>query len=123
MNKKDPKEIIESWLADVRRGSLSLYVLMLVRVLEKKDLSYGYMILKEIEKRSPSDWLLAEENTLYPLLRRLNQIGLLDKEKIGRKQHYLITPKGNQVLHLMKEYWDKIDYMMKELIEEEGTIE
>lgn len=64
-------EILESHRQELRRGTVVLACLLALR-----KPGYGYRLLKTLESAGiPSD-----ANTIYPLLRRLDERGLLESE-------------------------------------------
>ena len=83
----------------LKKGALELIVL---RLLEGRS-SYGYELLAELARRSGGYFTL-REGTLYPILYRLEDDGLLASawgEGAGRsapKKTYTVTEKGRQAL-------------------------
>ncbi len=87
---------------EMNRGFLQVLVLVL---LERK--MYGYYIVKKLKKKG----YLIEENTLYPLLRRLEKKGLIKSqwdvsEKRPRK-FYIISKKGQDVRRQLLSIWQR----------------
>lgn len=64
-------EELETHLQELRRGTVVLACLLLLRTPE-----YGYRLLEDLERRG----FAADANTLYPLLRRLEKQGHLVSE-------------------------------------------
>jgi PadR family transcriptional regulator, regulatory protein PadR len=87
-------EIFENLRLELRRGSLILAVLAQLRTEH-----YGYALRKALE----SHGLSIDENTLYPLLRRLETQGLLishwREEDKRNKRFYRLSPQGEIVLY------------------------
>lgn len=86
-------EIFENLRQELRRGNLVLAVLTQLRTEH-----YGYMLRKSL-----ADYDLGiDENTLYPLLRRLETQGLLTsqwrEEDKRNKRFYRLSPEGEAVL-------------------------
>lgn len=80
--------------SDLMRGHSDTMILKLLQV---KDM-YGYMIIKEIHKKSDFEYEL-KEVTLYASLRRLVAEECIlaywgDESKGGRRKYYSITEKG-----------------------------
>lgn len=102
---------------EMNRGFLQVLVLV---ILEKS--MYGYMMIKHLEKNGYT----VEENTLYPLLRRLEKNLLIKSEwsvKEGRpKKFYVITPKGKQVQHKLLEIWKKQNLILEKSMEEHKNV-
>ena len=87
-------ELFENLRLELRRGSLTLAVLAQLRT----EL-YGYALRKALE----SYGLAIDENTLYPLLRRLETQGLLvshwREEDKRNKRFYQLSPQGEIILY------------------------
>ena len=87
-------EIFENLRLELRRGSLILAVLAQLRTEH-----YGYALRKALE----SHGLAIDENTLYPLLRRLETQGLLvshwREEDKRNKRFYRLSPQGEITLY------------------------
>ncbi|MCF7924416.1 MAG: PadR family transcriptional regulator, partial [Candidatus Izimaplasma sp.] len=71
-----------------------------------RNSQYGYSLIKTLESKGIS----IEGNTLYPLLRRLEEQALLTSEwdtELGSKprKYYHTTNKGEQVLKELKAIW------------------
>lgn len=105
--------VFQSYITEFRRGSLTMATLMCLR-----NPHYGYALLQTMQEKGIS----IEANTLYPLLRRLEEQELLTSswdvtEKRPRK-YYTISDKGEQVLAVLQAEWKKmqasIDSMRKE---------
>lgn len=93
-------EILENLRLELRRGSLILAVLAQLRTEQ-----YGYILRKALTDLG----LAIDENTLYPLLRRLETQGLLvsqwREEDKRNKRFYRLTPEGEAIfLKLLKEH-------------------
>jgi PadR family transcriptional regulator, regulatory protein PadR len=87
-------ELFENLRLELRRGSLILAVLA-----QLKTELYGYALRKALE----SHGLAIDENTLYPLLRRLESQGLLTshwrEEDKRNKRFYSLSPQGEIILY------------------------
>lgn len=92
---------INQFEAEMNRGFLQVLALA---ALENK--MYGYMMIKTFAKMEYS----VEENTLYPLLRRLEKYGLIKSEwdvSGGRpKKFYIITETGKTTRQALLNKWD-----------------
>ncbi len=77
---------------EMNRGFLQVLVLVLL----EKD-KYGYLMVKQLEEKG----YVLEENTLYPLLRRLEKKGLIkskwDISEDRPRKFYVITKDGRDV--------------------------
>lgn len=96
---------IDDWKSQLRRGTVEYSVLIL---LEQKE-CYGYEIIK-ILNEYPG--LSVSENTVYPLLRRLEKEGFLGAKWIQNvegsppRKYYSTTELGEQYLSGMLQEWD-----------------
>jgi len=102
-----------SFETEMKRGFLQLLVLSL---LEKE--SYGYAMVRACRDLGYE----IEENTLYPLLRRLEKRGLIQGkwelcEKRPRK-FYAVTGAGREMRDELLGIWKKQDEIIKHLIKE-----
>ncbi|MFT4113742.1 PadR family transcriptional regulator [Silvibacterium sp.] len=93
-------EIFENLRLELRRGSLTLAVLA-----ELRREHYGYALRKALSDQG----LAIDENTLYPLLRRLEAQGLLEshwrEEEKRNKRFYRLSATGGEVLaQLLREH-------------------
>lgn len=94
------------WIAQWRRGALELCVLRIV----SGKMSYGYEIVAVLSRLG---LLAAGENTVYPLLRRLRNEGLLESVLLespkGPPRQYLrLTPKGHKQLAARQAVWNEL---------------
>ncbi len=98
--------------SEMNRGFLQVLVLVL---LEKS--MYGYMMLKHFEKLGYS----VEENTLYPLLRRLEKKNFIQSEwdvsQDRPKKFYVISKKGKDVRKDLLKIWREQNEILNHLLE------
>jgi len=113
INKKAKSESIEKLTQELRRGSLVLATLS-----QLDEPKYGYALIEDLSKRG----LEIEQGTLYPLLRRLEEQGLLESEwnvdGSRPRRYYVISSDGQDVLEALKVEWDQLAYVMGELIKD-----
>ena len=87
----------------IKRGLLDICVLAAIK---NKD-SYGYQIIKDMKP-----YMQISESTLYPILRRLEEGGLLtvySVEHNGRlRKYYRITKNGLKRLNDFTNEWKEI---------------
>ena len=97
---------------EMNRGFLQILSLA---ALEQK--MYGYKMLKELEELG----YRVEENTLYPILRRLEKNGLIKSEwdvtGDRPKKFYIITPQGRLVRKKALSIWNEQNEILKKLME------
>lgn len=95
---------IEDWKSQLRRGTVEYSVLML---LDHKA-CYGYEIIKILNDYSG---LAVSENTVYPLLRRLEKDKILSAKWIQNtagsppRKYYQTTTQGKEYLSEMMTEW------------------
>ena len=98
--------------SEMNRGFLQVLVLVL---LEKS--MYGYMMLKHFERMGYG----VEENTLYPLLRRLEKKDLIQSEwdvsQDRPKKFYIISKKGRGVRRKLLKIWKEQNEIINQLVE------
>ncbi len=93
-------ELFENLRLELRRGSLVLAVLSQLR-----SEHYGYILRKALADRG----MEIDENTLYPLLRRLETQGLLvsewREEDKRNKRFYRLSEEGKAILGRLVREW------------------
>jgi PadR family transcriptional regulator, regulatory protein PadR len=103
-------EMFENLRLELRRGCLSLAVLSQLRVEH-----YGYTLRKALSEKG----LEIDENTLYPLLRRLESQGLLvsewREENKRNKRFYHISPEGEWILSQLLDEWQGINRALDQI--------
>src|SRR5262245_43612875 len=97
-------DLFENLRLELRRGCLVLTVMA-----ELKSEQYWYQLRKSLTDQG----LDIEENTLYPLMRRLESQGLLvsewREEDKRSKRFYRLSPDGKQILKRLVEEWRTIN--------------
>jgi DNA-binding PadR family transcriptional regulator len=98
---------------EMKRGFLQLLVLV---VLEKD--AYGYAMVRAFRDLGYE----VEENTLYPLLRRLEKRGLIaGKWEISEerpRKFFAVTAAGREMRAGLLQIWKKQDEIVKHIIKE-----
>ena len=107
-------EIIKNLNLELRKGTLVIAVLS-----QLKDKHYGYSLVETLNKKG----LKIDQNTLYPLLRRLDKQGLLEAtwevvEPRPRK-YYHLSDDGIEVLEELKNDFEDSYKTVKAMLEEE----
>lgn len=101
-------ELLENLRLELRRGYLVLAVLAQLRTEH-----YGYALRKALAERG----LEIDENTLYPLLRRLESQGLLDsqwrEEDKRNKRFYRVSDQGEAILLQLLAEWEHINASLR----------
>ncbi len=103
---------ISNFETEMNRGFLQVLVLALL----EKDM-YGYSMVKTIGDLGYA----VEENTLYPLLRRLEKSGWVkskwDVSEDRPRKFYSITATGRGLRARLLAIWDTQDQILKKLME------
>jgi PadR family transcriptional regulator PadR len=113
-------DLFENLRLELRRGCLVLAVLAQLR-----DEHYGYALRKALADRG----MAIDENTLYPLLRRLESQGLLvsqwREEEKRNKRFYHLSSDGERILDQLLEEWQSINASLTRIVKTEhhGTSE
>ena len=104
-------DLFENLRLELRRGCLILAVLAQLRTEQ-----YGYVLRKSLSDRG----LAIDENTLYPLLRRLESQGLLlsqwREEEKRNKRFYRLSPEGELILAQLLEEWQTINGSLSRIV-------
>jgi len=103
--------LFENLRLELRRGCLVLAVLAALRTEQ-----YGYTLRKSLA----SDGLAIDENTLYPLLRRLESQGLLvsewREEDKRNKRFYKLSSSGKTILKQLVAEWANMNSSLKGIV-------
>ncbi|MBV9468881.1 MAG: PadR family transcriptional regulator [Abitibacteriaceae bacterium] len=106
-------DVLENLRSELRRGCVILAVLSQLRVEH-----YGYALRKSLEEQG----LAIEENTLYPLLRRLESQGLLvsewREEDKRQKRFYCLSHDGAQILGQFLQEWQNLNTSLNRIVGE-----
>jgi PadR family transcriptional regulator PadR len=106
-------DLFDNLRLELRRGSIVLAVLAALR-----GERYGYTLRKTLTDNG----LDLDENTLYPLLRRLEAQGLLAsewrEENKRNKRFYRLTPEGERMLARLLDEWQAIQHAVNEILKE-----
>jgi PadR family transcriptional regulator, regulatory protein PadR len=104
-------EMFENLRLELRRGSLVLAVLA---VLRKEH--YGYTLRKTLGEQG----MAIDEGTLYPLLRRLESQGLLvsewREEEKRNKRFYRLSADGKVILKQLLAEWQSINSSLNAML-------
>ena len=106
----------ENLRQELRRGALVLAVLARLG-----SEHYGYALRKALVEQGMD----IDENTLYPLLRRLETQGLLESQwrEVDRrpKRFYRLSPVGESVLGRLLEQWADLDASLRRITTEDPS--
>ncbi len=102
---------LEKLTLELRRGVITLAVLS-----QLDEEQYGYSLIQRLSDLG----LQVEQGTLYPLLRRLEDQGLLQSdwrvEESRPRRYYRISPVGEQLLPALKAEWDALVNAMERML-------
>jgi PadR family transcriptional regulator PadR len=101
------EKILTNQLQELKRGTLVLAVL-----LSAAEKFYGYSLVVKLQEAG----IDIEQNTLYPLLRRLESQGLLtsdwDTEESRPRKYYVKTEQGTELSARLGEEWTRLNSIM-----------
>ena len=96
---------------ELRRGVIILAVLS-----QLQQEHYGYALIRALKERG----LEIDQGTLYPLLRRLEEGGLLQSEwrveGSRPRRYYRTSARGEQALTVLRQTWRQLVDMMEALL-------
>ena len=103
----------------VDKGYMSGSSQMLVLTILSEKPYYGYELIKTLKQRS-NDTFDMKEGTLYPILHKLENSGLVsssDQEVSGRvRKVYVITEKGQRALAKEKQEWTEFSAAVNQVL-------
>ncbi len=99
--------------AQMRKGILEFCILLII----SEDKTYTNDILQELRQAD----LIVVEGTIYPILNRLKNAGLLtydwSESKNGPpRKYYSITPQGKAFLRQLLSTWESLDHSINALL-------
>ena len=108
----------ENSQSSFRRGVMSLVILSLL----KREDMYGYQLVQETEKSSGGR-LTTQEGSLYPVLYKLLDQGLISDRKVlvGRRMqrvYYHLEPAGEQRLRELVQEYEEVTQGVFRIIKE-----
>ncbi len=110
-NSDNNNDLFENLRLELRRGCLALAVLASLR-----SEQYGYTLRRALSGRGMD----IDENTLYPLLRRLESQGLLTSEwreqDKRNKRFYRLSKLGEEVLVQLLDEWRGINASLENVV-------
>ena len=111
MMKNEQHDLYQKLTQELRRG-----ILVLAALSQLEEEKYGYSLISSLAEQG----LDIEQGTLYPLLRRLEEQGLLksewNTEGSRPRRYYQISSEGSQVLGNLTEEWRNLTEVMQRLI-------
>ncbi len=95
------------YIQQFKKGS---YEMILLCLIAKKE-TYGYEIITELNEMGGKIFGYAKEGTIYPMLYRLQDAGLVKCRLVpsqangGSKKYYSLTDKGRETMHELISFW------------------
>ena len=112
MNTKQNEEF-EKLQQELRRGVIVLAVMS-----QLHSEQYGYSLISSLNETG----FEVGQDTLYPLLRRLEQQGLLESEwrveEPRPRRYYKLNETGREMLERLKEEWSAQETIIRRLLDE-----
>lgn len=103
--------ILQNLQQEMKRGTLVLAVLA-----QLDEPQYGYTLIQALTGQG----MTVEQNTLYPLMRRLEKQGLLESlwqiEENRPRRYYQISEFGKEVRATLISEWHTLEQTMSKLI-------
>lgn len=96
---------VENTKAQMRKGILEYCILSII----SREDSYAPKIISELKESQ----MIVVEGTLYPILTRLKNQGLLtyrweESPQGPPRKYYTLTPEGREALRQLDESWDEL---------------
>lgn len=111
-------DLFENLRLELRRGCLILAVLA-----QLQTERYGYVLRKALAEQG----IAIDENTLYPLLRRLENQGLLvsewREEENRNRRFYHLSSEGERIMKRLFDEWHSLNRSLNRIIENGRTPE
>ncbi|MGG1684350.1 PadR family transcriptional regulator [Pseudalkalibacillus sp. NRS-1564] len=110
--------LLNSFITELRRGTLTLAVLSQLRTPQ-----YGYSLVQSLDKSGIS----IEQSTLYPLLRRLEKQEMVmsswDTTESRPRKYYVLSEYGREIFEQLKLEWEKTSSELATLLKGEDERE
>ena len=112
--------IVENTQTQMRKGILEYCILSII----SKGETYASDIIADLKKAR----LLVVEGTLYPLLTRLKNNGLLSYNWVEStsgppRKYYVLSPEGRAVLEQLDKTWAELAFAVQTSVEGRGSID
>jgi PadR family transcriptional regulator PadR len=95
--------------SEINRGISTLCILSIINEYGEQGV-HGYQVSKDLEQET-NDMLVIEEGTLYPILRKLEDDGIIKsyREEGGRRRkYYELTNYGKKVFNYLAGFYSKL---------------
>jgi len=111
MTENDKITNLEKLSQELRRG-----ILVLAALSQLEESRYGYALIERLSQQG----LDIDQGTLYPLLRRLEEQGLLESEwkleEARPRRYYKLNENGLKLLQELTQEWQKISDVMNQIL-------
>ncbi|MBN2657885.1 MAG: helix-turn-helix transcriptional regulator [Spirochaetales bacterium] len=111
------EKIMDNLLQEMKRGTLVLTVL-----LNTDESRYGYSLVQSLQDKGVE----IEQNTLYPLLRRLEKQNLLesswDTSESRPRKYYRISREGRAIRDSLLKEWQRTNSLIETMLSPEDKI-
>jgi len=113
MKNEKISEIVEKLKQEMRRGIIRVAVMS-----QLQQSQYGYALLKHLNDMGFD----ISQDTLYPLLRRLEEQQLLESawrvDDPRPRRYYQLNPVGLEVFETLKAEWEAMEKVIRRIINE-----
>lgn len=110
-------EALENLKQELRRGTISLVVMSCLQTAQ-----YGYAMIRTLNDRG----FKVGQDTLYPLLRRLEEQGLLESEwrveDPRPRRYYQLNQSGRAVYEALLAEWKEQEQIMRSILDDTQSI-
>ena len=107
------KNALENLKQELRRGAIAL-----VAMSRLQEARYGYAMIRDLKEQGFD----VGQDTLYPLLRRLEEQGLLESEwrveDPRPRRYYQLSQSGRQAFKELLSEWKEQDVTIRRIIDE-----
>jgi PadR family transcriptional regulator, regulatory protein PadR len=119
VNVDDQEQLTKKFQKEMNSGIASLVLLSVLG--QSNEPMYGYQIAKMLDDRSENTPLM-KQGALYPVLRSLENSGLLDslvEPSVSGppRRYYTITNEGRQTLQVWTEVWKQTNTFVNAVLE------
>ncbi len=113
---------VKKFVKELNSGTVALVLLSIIERADKP--LYGYEIAKQLERSSGSE-LPIKRGTLYPVLRSLQEQGLLKSQVEPSvagppRKYYSITEEGRAALAAWRQMWLRTRDFVDSALEQDG---
>jgi PadR family transcriptional regulator PadR len=97
------------YMQQFKKGSLEMALLCLIA----RGETYGYEIITALNAHGAAVWGYAKEGTIYPILYRLQDAGLIRSRIVpaaangSSRKYYALTDKGRDTLSELIAFWNE----------------